>query len=178
MPNVKGAAITARVRFVRERYGPAGYSGLVAEVGPVTRALLPGNVLASAWAPYEAFIDLGATVDRLFGRGDLALCVEMGRFAAEVNLPTLYRLFYRIGSTQYVLRKAAQLWGLHYDSGRLAVMEEGDHGVRLEMVDFAEPHRVHCLEHPRLGDTVGRAVRQRDRPLGRDSVPRPRRRDV
>jgi hypothetical protein len=145
MPKVKGAAITARVRFVRERYGPEGYARLVAEAQPATRTLLEGNVLPSAWVPYEAFVDLGATVDRLFGRGDLALCLEMGRFAAEVNLPTLYRLFYRVGSTHYILRKAAQLWGLHYDSGRLAVVEEGDRGVRLEVVDYAEPNRVHCL---------------------------------
>ena len=48
----------------------------------------------------------------------------MGRFAADVNLPTLYRIFDRLGSPQFILRKAAQLWSVHYDSGKLATIEE------------------------------------------------------
>jgi hypothetical protein len=145
MSNVKGAAITARVRFVRERHGPEGLDRVLGEVKPPTRAVLEGHVLPQAWVPFEVFVDVCATIDRLFGKGDLALCVELGRYAAEVNLPTLYRIFYRLGNPQYIFRRAAQLWSVHYDSGQLAAMEAGDRIARLEIIDFAEPHRVHCL---------------------------------
>jgi hypothetical protein len=145
MSNVKGAAITARLRFVRERHGDAGLRRLLDELTPHARAAFDAPVLPQAWVPYDFFVDLGVTADRLFGRGDLALCQEMGRHAAEVNLPTLYRIFYRLGSVQYILRKAAQLWSVHYDSGQLAAFEEGTNGARLEIVGFERPHRVHCL---------------------------------
>lgn len=145
MIHVKGAAITARLRFVRERYGDAGFARLLGALTPATRAAIEGKVLAQAWAPFEVFIEVGEVADRLFGRGDLALCLAMGRFAAEVNLPTLYKLFYRLGSPLYIFRRAAQLWSVHYDSGQLAAMEIADRAVRLEIVGFASPHRVHCL---------------------------------
>jgi hypothetical protein len=145
MSNVKGAAITARLRFVRERHGDAGLRRLLDEVSPAARAALDARVLPQAWVPYDHFVEVAVTADRLFGRGDLALCQEMGRHAAEVNLPTLYRIFYRLGSVQYILRKAAQLWSVHYDSGQLAAMEEGAGATRLEIVAFERPHRAHCL---------------------------------
>jgi hypothetical protein len=143
--NVKGAAITARLRFVRERHGEEGLGRLLATLRDDQRAALEGRVLSQAWVPYDLFVDFGEAADRLFGKGDLALCHEMGRYAAEVNLPTIYRLFYRLGNTQYILRKAAQLWSVHYDSGHLAVSDEGPGTARLEIVGFDRPHRVHCL---------------------------------
>jgi hypothetical protein len=145
MSNVKGAAVTARIRYVRERHGEEGLARLLAEVPAATRAVIEGRVLPQAWIPYDVFVDVGVVADRLFGAGDLALCYEMARFAADVNLPTLYRLFYRIGNPQYIFRRAAQLWSVHYDSGHLAAIGEGRDSARLEIVDFDCPTRVHCL---------------------------------
>lgn len=145
MSSVKGAAITARLRFVREHHGDAGVQRVLAAVPAATRGVLDARVLPQAWAPYDVLVDVCVAIDQLFGRGDLAVCYEMGRYAAEVNLPTLYRLFYRLGSPQFILRKAAQLWSVHYDSGKLAAFEEGRDGARLEIVDFERPHRAHCL---------------------------------
>ncbi len=145
MANVKGAIITARLRFARERHGEEGLRRLLDAVPASTRAALEGRVLPHEWVPYDVFIDMGVAMDRLFGEGDLALCYELGRYSAEVNLPTLYRIFYRLGSPLYIFRKAAQLWSLHYDSGKLAAMEEGPGAARIEIIGFDRPHRVHCL---------------------------------
>ena len=75
----------------------------------------------------------------------IALCYEMGRFGAEVNLPTLYRIFYRFGTPLFVLKKASRLWDVHYDSGRLDADQTGDNAVMLTIVEFERPHRAHCL---------------------------------
>jgi len=145
MSSVKGSAVAARLRFVRERHGEQALARLLEAISAPHRAALEGRVLPQAWVPYDLFVELGEAADRLFGRGDLSLCYEMGRYAAEVNLPTLYRLFYRLGSPKFILRKAAQLWSVHYDSGKLAAFDEGASGARLEIVDFERPHRAHCL---------------------------------
>ncbi|APR80289.1 Hypothetical protein A7982_05636 [Minicystis rosea] len=145
MSSVKGAAVTARVRFVRERHGELGFKQLLAAMPPTSRALLEDKVLPQAWVPYDLFVDVCVTADQLFGRGDLALCFEMGRHAADVNLPTLYRIFYRLGNPQFIMRRAAQLWSVHYDSGKLESIEEAPGSVRLRISEFERPHRAHCL---------------------------------
>jgi hypothetical protein len=144
MANVKGSTITGRLKYVRTRHGEEGVARLLAAVQPATRAVLNEQVLAASWVPFAVFIDLCVTIDKLFGRGDLALCVDVGRYTAEVNLPVLYKIFYRVSSPQYILTKGASLWRMNYDAGQLTV-ESGDHSTRLILEHFPTPHRAHCL---------------------------------
>ncbi len=148
MSDVKGAAIAARLRFVRERFGDEGHARLLASLGERldegARARLAGRVLPHEWVPFALFVGLNVEADRLFGKGDLQLCYEMGRYSADVNLPSLYRLFYRLGTPMFIFRKAARLWDVHYTSGELIPVEERPGAIRLEIHRFAEPHRAHC----------------------------------
>ncbi len=136
---VKGSAITSRQRWVREHHGVAGeeavLEGLAAEHAQILRA----GVLRSSWVPFALFLDLNLTADRLFGSGDLSLCKAMGAYGARVNLPTLYRIFFRVGSLPFVLKRAARMWDVHYSTGRLSVTD-GKGWARLMVEGFAEPH--------------------------------------
>jgi hypothetical protein len=164
MSDVKGSAIAARVRFVRERFGDEGYARLVASVDDASRARLAGRILAHEWVPFALFRGLNVEADRLFGKGDLQLCYEMGRYSAEVNLPSLYRLFYRLRTPMFIFRKAARLWDVHYTSGKLTPIEERAGAIRLEIEGFAEPHRAHCMSvlgwAARSGELSGGRLRQ------------------
>jgi hypothetical protein len=145
LPSVKGSAITSRVRYVRDRFGESALRRLKVELSDGHRVALEGKVLPHAWVPYDLFIALNTKIDTLFGKGDLGLCREMGRYSAEVNLPTLYRIFYKLGTPMFIFSKAARLWQVHYDSGSLTPVQETPERVRLRIEGFAEPHRAHCL---------------------------------
>lgn len=145
MAQVKGSAITSRVRYVRDRFGEQALRQVKAALPAQHRTALDGKVLPHAWVPYELFVILNVEVDRLFGKGDLGLCREMGRYSAEVNLPTLYRIFYKLGTPMFIFSKAARLWQVHYDSGSMTPVEDGPGCVRLRIEGFEEPHRAHCL---------------------------------
>ena len=84
-------------------------------------------------------------MDRLFGKGDLGLVRELGRYGADANLTTIYRLFFKVGTTHWILGRAVRLWSAHYDSGYLEVLTRGPKTTVLRMRGFATPHRVHCL---------------------------------
>jgi hypothetical protein len=143
--HVKGSAIAARLRYVRETHGEAASAMLLGALEPAHRQLVDDNILPSAWVPYTLFVDLNVTADRLFGVSDLQLCYAMGRYSAEVNLPTLYKLFYKLGSPLFIFDKAASVWDLHYDSGKLVPVPEAPDAVRLKLLAFGAPHRAHCL---------------------------------
>lgn len=146
--NIKGSAITARVRYVREHYGEPGVRRVKEALSPAHRQRLDEKVMPHDWVPMELFLELCTEIDRLYGRGDLALCRELGRYAAKVNLPTLYRIFYALGSPRFIVGRAIRVWEVHYDSGRItAEFEEKPPLERttLTLRDFAMPHRAHCL---------------------------------
>lgn len=145
MPNVKGSAITSRVLWVSLHHGEDGLRRLAQQVKPVTRQVLETPPQKARWYPFEVFVDLNETIDRVFGKGDLRLVRELARFGADANLTTVYRLFYVVGTVKWIIDRAARLWDLHYDSGRLVVVRHPGNHVGLRIVGFPTPHQTHCM---------------------------------
>ena len=144
MGNVKGSALASRVLWVQLGRGKAGMDKLRAACSPDLRATLDTGVKNARWYPFEQFIELCVVIDTVFGTGDLGLIKALGRHGAEANLTTIYRLFFKVGSTQWILGRAVRLWSAHYDSGYLDVMTRGPRGAILRIRGFTSPHRVHC----------------------------------
>jgi hypothetical protein len=109
------------------------------------RAIAAEGAVRARWYPLALFVELNQALDRLFGAGDTALIRELGRYSADANLTTIYRLFYKVGTVRWILSRGPRLWGVHYDAGSLAVRYLGPTEVELEVVDFPTPDRAHCL---------------------------------
>ncbi len=145
MAHCKGIAVMARLRWVESHHGAQGLDRFLGALTPADRATLDGHVLPHAWVPLDLFIHVNEVADRLFGQGDLQLCVELGAWSAEQNLPRLFRLFYRLGTPMFIFNNAARLWSAHYDSGKLETWREESGLAHLVIKDFDQPHRAHCF---------------------------------
>jgi hypothetical protein len=143
--NVKGSALSSRVLWVQLEHGEGGFKRLLDAAGPDLRGSIEMGVNKAKWYPFEQFVEINVTLDKLFGQGDLGLVKSFGRFGADANLRTIYRLFYKIGSVQWILGRAVRLWSAHYDSGFLEVATRGPKTAILRIRGFASPHRAHCL---------------------------------
>jgi hypothetical protein len=141
--NVKGSALATRVTWVRLNHGQGGMDRLTAQVSPELAAALTAGIAVARWYPFEQFIELIETIERIFGTGDGKLTHELGRYGADANLTTIYRLFYRVGTVRWVMARAARLWHLHYDAGRLELREHPD-SIELVIRDFPTPNCAHC----------------------------------
>lgn len=108
------------------------------------REIIERGINKAQWYPLERFVELITTIDRLFGEGDGALIDELARHGAEANLTTIYRLFFKVGTTRWILGRAVRLWHAHYDSGYLEVLTRGPETAILRIRDFDTPHVVHC----------------------------------
>ncbi len=145
MAQVKASAVLARAAFVKDSFGEEGFQRLLAALPREQSELLGGVLLPQEWVPYDLFIGVNVEADRLFGDGDLKLCTEMGRNAADRNLTTLYKMFYRLSSVHFILSRAATLWRVHYDTGRLVVGQKNRGSALIRIEDFEGLHRAHCL---------------------------------
>jgi hypothetical protein len=144
MPHVRASAILARLKWVEEHHGREARRSVLVSLPPSQADAILAAVNPTSWVTFDAFISLCQAIDRLYGSGDLALCRTLGRYAAEVNLPTLYRIFYKIGSVRFIISKASTVWTTHYDSGR-ASTHDIPGGIAFVVEGFATPHRAHCL---------------------------------
>ena len=144
MPSIKGSALASRVLWVRLRYGSEGLSRLASRVSAPLRDVIDHGAKLPTWYPFELFVELTVAIDQEFGTGDLALARELGRYGADANMTTIYRLFYKVGTVQWILQRAVRLWAAHYDAGRVDLYTRGPGTADLEIVGFPTPHRAHC----------------------------------
>jgi hypothetical protein len=142
--NVKGSALTSRILWVQLEHGDGGFKRLLAQVSPELRQSLEMGVIKARWYPFEQFIELNLVLDRLFGSGDGKLIKVLGRYGADANLKTIYRLFYKVGTVHWILGRAVRLWSAHYDQGFLEVATRGPKAAILRVRSFPTPHPVHC----------------------------------
>jgi hypothetical protein len=145
MPNVKGSAITSRTLWVRLHGGEEGVERLRASLSPKARAVVDEPPHKATWYPFDVFVELNTVIDKVFGKGDLSRVKELGRFGADANLTTVYRLFYMVGTPKWIMDRAARLWDLHYDSGRLIVQRYPGNEIELRIHGFGSPDKTHCL---------------------------------
>jgi hypothetical protein len=145
MPKVKGSAFASRIRWVKLNQGEQGLERLTAGVSAELGEILVDGAVMASWYPFASFIEINEAIDKTFGKGDLGLIKSLGRYGADANLTTIYRLFFKVGTVKWVMARAARLWGMHYDSGQLIVQQSPGREVELRIQDFATPHRVHCL---------------------------------
>lgn len=142
--NVKGSSLASRVLWVQLNHGDAGIQRLLPQCSPDLRASIDRGIHKAQWYPFEQFIELIANIDRLFGRGDLGLVHELARHGADANLTTIYRLFYKVGTTHWILGRAVRLWSAHYDTGYLEVFTRGPRTAIMRIRGFDTPHAIHC----------------------------------
>jgi hypothetical protein len=145
MVHVRAPAVLSRLRWIVEHHGEAAYDEALAMLDTANAAEIRAAVLPTQWVPFDAFIALTLALDKRYGKGDLQLCRALGRYSANVNLPTLYRIFYKLGTVPYIMSKATAVWSAHYDSGAASVVDHGNGDISVKVENFATPHKAHCL---------------------------------
>src|SRR5690349_18895026 len=81
--NVKGSALASRVLWVQLGHGEAGMQRLLAQCTPDLKYSIERGIEKAKWYPFEQFVELNEVIDRLFGKGDLGLVQDLGRFGAD-----------------------------------------------------------------------------------------------
>jgi len=143
--HVKGLVLRSRVDYICEHFGADGWRQVLAEIAPENRSILSDEILISSWYPLSLLIDLPVTADRIYGKGDLALCRAIGRESARLALQGVHRSFVREGDPGFVIRRTNLLWNQYFDSGTNDTERIGPSSVRICYRDFEEPHRAICL---------------------------------
>jgi len=145
MVQVKGTLIAGKRQYVLKNHGEDKLHKILAQLkNQEVASRLKSTVLKSAWYPFDLFIDLTETIDRVVGYGDGRLYRSIAAHTAEDDLSSVYKVFFRNLQPMYIVNKAAQLWSLTYTSGKLLASQTGPSAIELEVVDFETPNWVHC----------------------------------
>jgi uncharacterized protein DUF2378 len=137
MAQVKGTAVGASVRFVSERFGASSLAGVLRALPDEDRRLLEGGVLASSWYPMPVFLRFMEEAEKQLGAQEPDLVRQMGRASADYGVKTVYKIFFKIGSPEFIIGRAARVFGSYYDTGTMTVVETAPGRAVLDLAGFA-----------------------------------------
>lgn len=136
-----------RHEFVRERFGDAAAASYVEAASPWLRAFFGSGGRGDSWVDFAYFMEANTLLDTLFGKGDLLLVREAGRFAAQHNAGAWRSLFERGMAPEKFIEISAGLWHQHCDVGTLVQTVISPGVVNIEIRNVPSPHRAHCLSY-------------------------------
>ncbi|MDD3628111.1 MAG: hypothetical protein PHV06_12425 [bacterium] len=139
---VKGTALISTLEFLKNNYSREDSDKIINKLPKTDIEVLTEKIFPSAWYPFDTLINLTRTIDSIFGTGDLKIARKVGSFSADHDLKTIYKLFYKIGSPQFVISRASQVFATYYDAGKLVTIDKGKGFMLLHLNGFPQIDEV------------------------------------
>jgi hypothetical protein len=137
---VKGTAISAIPEFIVAKFGKEGLNQWLNSLTESARKVYGGSILAARWYPVtETMVEPTRKMCELFFRGDIKGAREGGRFSAEKGLKGVYRIFVKLGSPEFLIRKASVIFTNYYQPCEMKVVAQEDRKAVVHITKFPEP---------------------------------------
>ncbi len=137
---VKGTAINSIPEFILGKFGKEGLNQWLNALSEGARKIYGGAILAGNWYPIkEIMVEPTRKMCELFYRGDLKGAREGGRFSAEKGLKGVYRIFVKLGSPEFLIRRASAIFTSYYQPSEMKVVAQEDRKAVVHITKFSEP---------------------------------------
>ena len=141
--NVKGGAIKSRLEFVRDRGGEPAVQSVLARLPEIDRQAC-AHVLTGMWYPFGLNERLDEAIAAEIGIGEQVFLL-MGEKSATHNLGAAHRAFVVDRDPHGLLRRAAQIYQMYYDTGRRTYEKLGETKAQLTTWESATFSKHDCL---------------------------------
>ncbi len=111
---VKGNLINSRAWYLREHHGPAVLAEVARALSEEARAYLLQPSMTFAWRPFGPLIDVDAAIVRHAMGGDTAMMKPFGALIALHDLPTIYKVFFKVGTPSFLMSKVSLACGMYF----------------------------------------------------------------
>jgi hypothetical protein len=117
LAHFKGTVFQSTKLFVEKEFGVERAGQVLAALSAEDRGAL-SEVTPIAWVPVEPVMRYHHEMDRLCGKGDLAVCTRAGRFSAGWSLNTVLKVFLKFKSPNWLIERSTSVWNRYHDTGR------------------------------------------------------------
>ena len=136
MAQVKGTAVESSLRYVRERFGEAALARVIEALLPDDRAAFGQGVLASSWYGMDRFLRFMQEAEKQLRAQEPDVVRRMGRASCDYGITTVYKIFFKMGSPEFIISRGARVFSSYYDTGELRVVESGPGRAVAELLGF------------------------------------------
>ena len=111
---VKGNLVNSRAWYLREHHGASALAAVARALPDEARAYLLQPSLTFSWRAMGPLIDIDAAIVRLAMAGDVGMMKTFGALIATHDLPTIYKVFFKVGTPSFVMGKVSVACGMYF----------------------------------------------------------------
>ena len=131
MIKIKGANWLSSKEYVVKEFGDAGFKKVLDSLSDEDRKVLGKDVvLPHEWIAFDAWIHFYEGVVRELSGGDQSILEKIGEFNAEREMKTLYKIFLKVASPEYVVKNCPLIFNLYFSSD-----PKGEIGLKVNKID-------------------------------------------
>lgn len=143
---IKGGVLIARLKWVRDRGGPAAVERVLGLLPPADQAILRGQVLHVSWYPLDLNMRLDDAIAQVLSPGDKRrVFLDMGRASADINLAGPHKPYVHAGDPHALLVTSPQIYKAYYEVGRRTYEKTGDKSAVIRTYDAQVGVTTDCL---------------------------------
>jgi hypothetical protein len=148
MGKIKGVEFNDAYEYFLKNAGNTGMEKVKAALAPAVRESLfsKGSILAVEWYDYAAYVNFVFTAVKILGNNQPDFLYNMAVYQAQKLYNGPWKLFFKILSPSFVIKKAAQFWRLSYDSGDVTILICTKDHVSFKVTNFPDIPKDHELE--------------------------------
>lgn len=128
--SVKGSVLQSRLAFVREQKGEGAVARVLARLPAEDRRILEGILVPAGWYPFDLNDRLDDSIATEMGMGE-RIFRQLGEKSANDNLAASHKIFIRDKDPHGLLKQAATIYRLYYDTGHRVYEKVGDREAML-----------------------------------------------
>ena len=141
--DAKGSAVEILPKFIMNTFGKDSFNRWLNSLPPKAKAEFSDGILSFRWYPLRSLLVLPTQrFCELFYDGDLKGALEVGRFSADYALKGVYKLFVRVRSPEFLIKRAHKILPTYYRPCAMELVEISSSRSTLRITEFEEMDEV------------------------------------
>ena len=142
---LKGAAWKPIIAYVTAMFGEEALKRVLDSVSPECYEIAHERVLVNNWYDIHLIEEFITAADRILGTGDLDIARKMGAYSAEFGIKSVYKIFMKVGTPTFVLKRAPLIWNRYYSRGEAEMRTLQAKQAVLRLTDMGPLSAVTCI---------------------------------
>lgn len=140
---IKGTSVLGTLHFVSKTF-PEQTSEWIDSLPAESKKIFSNPVISGQWFSFSAgmIVPMEKIGEMFYSGNSKKAASEMGKFSAEEGLKGIYKIFVKIASTGFVLRKTSQIFGTYYDGASIEVVEQTANGAVFKVSGIEKQGRI------------------------------------
>jgi len=155
MLKVKGIALKSTINYIKSKLKPEELIAFEGSLSLNCRDFFHLPVLSAEWYEANSLVEIMVKIPEFLKRKPEEVWWEIGRYSCDDGLNTVYKIFYKLGSPEFIIKRAAQVWSNYYSEGNFFVVSHSLNSAHVQIKDISLPHPALCT---RISGWMERAI--------------------